>query len=134
MLAHSSIGIGIVIPKLVTKIVNECLGYSLCFIFRYSLNRSCFLGFGRGSINPLTSTFTFSCMGIGLGILGEFKFGYGCFCWYYSYTETKNNPVDSKISFGSYVVFGILFSLFMLGYYIMILSLLYLKIKGGDYK
>lgn len=39
--------------------------------------------------------------------------------------ETKNNPEESRITFGSYVIFGILFSLFMLGYYIMILSLIH---------
>ena len=39
--------------------------------------------------------------------------------------ETKNNPKESRVTFGSYVVFGILFSLFMLGYYITVLTLLY---------
>ena len=39
--------------------------------------------------------------------------------------ETKSNPEDSRITFGSYIIFGILFSLFMLGYYITILTLLY---------
>ena len=39
--------------------------------------------------------------------------------------ETKNNPEGSKITFGSYVIFGLLFSLFMLGYYIVVLSLLF---------
>ncbi len=38
--------------------------------------------------------------------------------------ETKNNPEGSRITFGSYVIFGLLFSLFMLGYYIVALSLL----------
>jgi hypothetical protein len=31
--------------------------------------------------------------------------------------ETKDNPEGSKINFGSYVIFGLFFSLFMLGYY-----------------
>lgn len=39
--------------------------------------------------------------------------------------ETKNNPEESRVTFGSYVVFGISFSLFMLGYYITVLTLLY---------
>jgi hypothetical protein len=39
--------------------------------------------------------------------------------------ETKNNPRESRITFGSYVVFGLTFSLFILGYYIAVLSLLY---------
>jgi len=39
--------------------------------------------------------------------------------------ETKNNPEESRVTFGSYVAFGLVFSLFILGYYILILSLLY---------
>jgi Na+/H+ antiporter NhaD/arsenite permease-like protein len=39
--------------------------------------------------------------------------------------ETKNFPEDSRITFGSYVFFGLFFSLLMLGYYILILTILF---------
>jgi len=39
--------------------------------------------------------------------------------------ETKNYPEGSRITFGSYVIFGLLFSIFILGYYILVLSLFF---------
>lgn len=39
--------------------------------------------------------------------------------------ETKDNPEHSKITFGSYVFFGLLFSVSILVYYIIVLSLLF---------
>jgi len=39
--------------------------------------------------------------------------------------ETKSNPDESRVVFGSYVFFGLLFSLFILTYYITVLSLLF---------
>ena len=39
--------------------------------------------------------------------------------------ETKDNPKDARITFGSYVVFGLSFSLFMLAFYTIVLQTFY---------
>ena len=80
VLAHSSIGIGIVIQNWLLKSSMSVWLASASYLGTLLTEA---LGLRPRLHYPLTSTFTFSCMGIGPEFW-EFKFGYGCFCWYYS--------------------------------------------------
>mgnify|MGYP001565700455 CR=1 FL=1 len=128
VLAHSSIGIGIVIQNWLLKSSMSVWAIASASYLGTLLTEAASWASAAAPLIHSQAPSHLAAWALGSGIFaGSSSLVTAASAGIILTQETKNNPVDSKISFGSYVVFGILFSLFMLGYYIMILSLLYLK-------
>lgn len=126
VLAHSSIGIGVVIQDWLLKSSMSVWAIASASYLGTLLTEAASWASAAAPLIHSQASSHLAAWALGSGIFaGSSSLVTAASAGIILTQETKNNPDDSKVTFGSYIVFGILFSLFMLGYYITVLTLLY---------
>lgn len=126
VLAHSKIGVGNIIQTWLLKSSMSVWAISTASYFGTLLTEAASWASAAAPIIHAQAPSHLAAWALGSGIFaGSSSLVTAASAGIILTQETKNNPEGSRVTFGSYVVFGILFSLFMLGYYIAALTLLY---------
>jgi len=126
VLSQSSIGIGSSIQTLLVRSNMSIWAIALASYFGTLLTEAASWASAAAPLIHAQTTTHASAWALGSGIFaGSSSLVTAASAGIILTNETKNNPDESRIVFGSYVFFGLLFSISILAYYILVLSIFF---------